>query len=162
GIGKSRLATAVAERIAGERHTRLRYQCSPYHNNSALHPFIAQLERAAGFKADDTSEQRLDKLEAILTMGASRIEAVAPLFAALLSIPFSELYPPLTLSPLQQRRRTLAALLDQFGNLARQQPILLLFEDAHWADATSLELLDQTVEWVRQLPVLALFTSRPE
>jgi predicted ATPase len=162
GIGKSRLATTVAERIAGERHTRLRYQCSPYHNNSALHPFIAQLERAAGFKADDTSEQRLDKLEAILTMGASRIAAVAPLFAALLSLPFGERYPPLTLSPLQQRRRTLAALLDQFENLARQQPILLLFEDAHWADATSLELLDQTVEWVRQLPVLALFTSRPE
>jgi predicted ATPase len=162
GIGKSRLVTALAQRIADEPHTRLRYQCSPYHNNSALHPFIAQLERAAGFKAGDTSEQRLDKLEAILTIGASRIEAVAPLFAALLSIPFGERYPPLTLSPMQQRRRTLAALLDQFENLARQQPLLLLFEDAHWADATSLELLDQTVEWVRQLPVLALFTFRPE
>jgi class 3 adenylate cyclase/tetratricopeptide (TPR) repeat protein len=162
GIGKSRLATALAERIAGEPHTRLRYQCSPYHSNSALHPFIAQLERAAGFKADDTSERRLDKLEAILTMGASRIESVAPLFAALLSIPFDERYPPLTLSPMQQRRRTLAALLDQFEGLARQQPILLLVEDAHWADATSLELLDQTVELVRQLPVLALFTFRSE
>src|SRR5205823_7830835 len=81
GIGKSRLASALAERIAGEAHTRLRYQCSPYHANSALHPFIAQLERAAGFKADDTSEQRFDKLEALLAMGALRIEAVAPLFA---------------------------------------------------------------------------------
>jgi class 3 adenylate cyclase len=87
GIGKSRLAAALAEHIASEPHTRLRYQCSPYHANSALHPFIAQLERAAGFKADDTSEQRLNKLEALLAMGASRIEAVAPLFAALLSIP---------------------------------------------------------------------------
>jgi len=162
GIGKSRLATALAERIAGEPHTRLRYQCSPYHRSSALHPFIAQLERAAGFKADDTSELRLDKLEAILSMGASRIEAVAPLFAALLSIPLGERYPPLTLSPMRQRRRTLAALLDQFENLARRQPILLLFEDVHWADATSLELLDLTVERVRQLPVLALFTLRPE
>src|SRR5499433_1681217 len=85
GIGKSRLAAAVAERIAGEPHTRLRYQCSPYHINSALRPLIAQLERAAGFKADDASEQRLDKLEAVLTMGASRVEAVAPIFAALLS-----------------------------------------------------------------------------
>ena len=162
GIGKSRLAAALAERIAGEPHTRLRYQCSPYHTNSALHPFIAQLERAAGFKADDTSEQRLDKLEAVLAMGASRVQTVAPLFAALLSIPFGERYPPLALSPTQQRRRTLAALLDQFEGLARRQPILLLFEDAHWADATSLELLDLTVERVRQLPVLALFTFRPE
>src|SRR5262245_28266031 len=162
GIGKSRLVAALAERIAGEPHTRLRYQCSPYHSNSALRPFIAQLERAAGFKADDTPEQRLDKLEAVLAMGASRVEAVAPLFAALLSIPFGERYPPLALSPTQQRRRTLAALLDQFEGLARRQPILLSFEDANWADATSLELLDLTVERVRQLPVLALFTFRPE
>jgi class 3 adenylate cyclase/tetratricopeptide (TPR) repeat protein len=162
GIGKSRLAAALAERSAGEAHTRLRYQCSPYHTNSALRPFIAQLERAAGFKADDTSEQRLDKLEALLAMSASRIENVGPLFAALLSIPFGERYQPLTLSPTQQRRRTLAALLDQFEGLARGQPILLLFEDAHWADATSLELLDLTIERVRQLPVLALFTFRPE
>jgi class 3 adenylate cyclase len=162
GIGKSRLAAALAERIAGEPHTRLRYQCSPYHTNSALRPFIAQLERAAGFKADETSEQRLDKLEAVLAMGASQVQAVAPLFAALLAIPFGERYPPLSLSPTQHRRRTLAALLDQFEGLARQQPILLSFEDAHWADATSLELLDLTVERVRQLPVLALFTFRPE
>jgi predicted ATPase len=162
GIGKSRLAAALAERIAGEPHTRLRYQCSPYHANSALRPFIAQLERAAGFKADDTSEQRLDKLEALLAMGASRVQTVVPLFAALLAIPFGERYPPLALSPTQQRRRTLAALLDQFEGLARRQPILLSFEDVQWADATSLELLDLTVERMRQLPVLALFTFRPE
>jgi class 3 adenylate cyclase/tetratricopeptide (TPR) repeat protein len=162
GIGKSRLAAALAEHIGREPHTRLRYQCSPYHSNSALHPFITQLERAAGFKADDTPEQRLDKLEALLAMGASRIEGVAPLFASLLSIPSGQRYPPLALSPTQQRRRTLAALLDQFEGLARRQPILLVFEDAQWADATSLELLDLTVERVRQLPVLALFTSRPE
>src|SRR3974390_987581 len=95
-------------------------------------------------------------------MGASRVEAVAPLFAALLSISFGGRYPPLALNPTQQRRRTLAALLDQFEGLARQQPILLFFEDAHWADATSLELLDLAVERVPQLPVLALFTFRPE
>jgi class 3 adenylate cyclase/predicted ATPase len=161
GIGKSRLAAALAEHIAGEPHTRLRYQCSPYHTNSALYPFIAQLERAARLKADDTPEQRLDKLEAFLTIEASGVQAT-PLFAALLSIPFGERYPPLALSPMQQRRRTLASLLDQFEGLARRQPILLSFEDAQWADATSLELLNLTVERVRQLPVLALFTSRPE
>jgi class 3 adenylate cyclase/tetratricopeptide (TPR) repeat protein len=162
GIGKSRLAAALDERIASEPHTRLRYQCSPYDTNSALRPFIAQLERAARFKTDDTPEQRLDKLEALLSMTASRIQSVAPLFAALLSIPFGERYPPLALSPIQQRRRTLAALLDQFEGLARKQPVLLLCEDVHWADATSLELLDLTVERMRQLPVLALFTFRPE
>jgi predicted ATPase/class 3 adenylate cyclase len=162
GIGKSRLAAALAERIAGEPHTRLRYQCSPYHSNSALRPFIAQFERAAGLKANDTSEQRLDKLEAVLAMDGLRVEAVAPLFATLLSIPFGERYPPLPLSPAQQRRRTLAALLDQFEGLARRQPILFSFEDMHWADATSLELLDLTMERMRQLRVLALFTFRPE
>jgi class 3 adenylate cyclase/tetratricopeptide (TPR) repeat protein/ABC-type transport system involved in cytochrome c biogenesis ATPase subunit len=162
GIGKSRLAAALADHIASEPHTRLRYQCSPYHTNSTLHPFITQLERAAGFKANDTTEQRLDKLEALLALGASRIEDVAPLFAELLSIPFGQRYPPLALSPTQQRRRTLAALLNQFEGLARRQPILLVFEDAQWADATSLELLDLTVERVRQLPVLALFTMRSE
>src|SRR5919204_6976544 len=161
GIGKSRLAAALAERIAGKPYIRLSYQCSPYHSNSALHPFIANLERMAGFNADDTPEQRLDKLEAVLAMDRSRIETEAPLFAALLSIPFGERYPPLVLSPTQQRRRTLAALLDQFEGLACRQPILLSFEDAHWADATSLELLDLTIERVRQLPVLALFTFRP-
>src|SRR5262249_19377178 len=162
GIGKSRLAAALARRIVGEPHTRLRYQCSPYDTNSALRPFIAQLERAAEFNADDTPEQRLDKLEALLAIDASRIQAVAPLFAALLSIPFGERYPPLALSPTQQRRQTLAALLDRFEGLARRQPILLVVGEAPWGDATSLELLDLTVERVRQLPVLALFTFRPE
>jgi class 3 adenylate cyclase/tetratricopeptide (TPR) repeat protein len=162
GIGKSRLAAALAERIAGLPHTLLRYQCSPYHTNSALRPIIDQLERAARFKAIDTSEQRLDKLEALLALGTSQVRAVAPLFAALLSIPFGDRYPSIALSATQQRRRTLAALLDQFENLARQRPILLLFEDTHWVDATSLELLDLTVERVRQLPVIALFTFRTE
>jgi predicted ATPase/class 3 adenylate cyclase len=162
GIGKSRMMAALAERIAGKRHTRLLFQCSMYHSNSVLHPVIAQMERAAGFKADDTPEQRLDKLEAIVAAGLSRVQEGAALFATLLSLPFGERYPPLALSPTQQRRRTLAALLDLFEALARQQPILLLFEDAHWADATSLELLNLMVERVRQLPVLALLTFRPD
>ena len=162
GIGKSRLAAALEERIADEPHTVVRYQCSPYHTNSTLYPFIVQLERAAGFKADDTSQQRLDKLEAILAKTASQGQDTMPLFAALLSIPLGGRYPALALNPAQQRRRTLAALLDQFEKLAHQKPILLLFEDAHWADATSLELLDLTIERMRQLPVLALFTLRPE
>src|SRR6516165_4966430 len=147
GIGKSRLATALADRIAGEPPTRLRYQCSPYHTNSALRPFIAQLERAAGLKADDTTEQRLDKLEAALAIDASRVEDAAPLFAALLSIPFGERYPLLALSPTQQRRRTLAALLDQFEGLARRQPILFTFEGG---GIRPVRILEREQDWSPQ------------
>jgi class 3 adenylate cyclase/predicted ATPase len=162
GIGKSRLVAALEERIADQPHAFLQYQCSPHHSNSTLYPFIAQLERAVGFKADDTPDERLNKLEAHLAILAPRVQEVAPLFAALLSIPIGDRYPTLPPNPAQQRRRTFAALLDQFESLARQKPILFSFEDAHWADATSLELLDLTVERVRQLPVLALLTLRPE
>jgi class 3 adenylate cyclase/predicted ATPase len=162
GIGKSRLAAALEERIIDEPHTVLRYQCSPYHANSILYPFIVQLERAARFKADDTPEQRLAKLEALVGKPASQGRDTIPLLAALLSIPLGGRFPALALNPAQQRRRTLAALLDLFEKLARQKPILLLFEDAHWADATSLELLDLTIERMRQMPVLAIFTLRPE
>jgi class 3 adenylate cyclase/tetratricopeptide (TPR) repeat protein len=162
GIGKSRLVTALEMRIADEPHTLLHYQCSPYHTNSALYPFIAQLEAAVGFKAEDSSERRLDKLEAFLGLAAPHVRDTTPLFAALLSIPFGDRYPKLRPKPAQQRRRTFAALLDQFESLSHQKPILLLFEDAQWADATSLELLNLTVNRVRQLPVLALFTLRPE
>ena len=106
------------------------------------------------------AQTQLDKLEAILA--PTRIAETAPLFASLLSIPTGERYPPLALSAAQQRRLTLAALLDQLEALARQKPVLMLFEDVHWADATSLEVLDLTVERVRALPVLALITFRPE
>ena len=162
GIGKSRLVTALEERIADQPHTLLHYQCSPYHTNSALYPFITQLEGAVGFKADDSSEKRLDKMEAHLGKAAPHVGETAPLFAALLSIPFGDRYPQLTPNPAQQRRRTFIALLNHFERVAGQKPMLLLFEDAQWADATSLELLDLIVERVRQLPVLALFTVRPE
>src|ERR1700758_3180798 len=152
GIGKSRLAAQLAAEVANEPHTRLRYQCSPYHRDSVFHPFVVALGRAARLAPEDPAETRLDKLEAILA--PARIEETAPLLASLLSIPPGERYPPLALSAAQQRRLTLAALLDQLEALARQKPVLLLFEDVHWADATSLEVLDLTVERVRALPVL--------
>lgn len=163
GIGKSRLATALTERAGNHQSdAQFRYQCSPYHANSALHPVVEQLERSAGIKTEDTAEKRLDKLEALLALRGLEVEAVAPLFAALLSIPFECRYPELKLSPAQQRRRTLAALLDHFESRSRKQPILLLFEDVHWADDTTLELLDLIVERARLLPMLVLVTFRPE
>jgi predicted ATPase len=119
-----------------------------------------QLGRAARLAVEDAAETQLDKLEAVLS--PARIAETAPLLSSLLSIPTGERYPPLALSAAQQRRLTLAALLDQLEALARQKPVLMLFEDVHWADATSLEVLDLTVERVRALPVLAIFTFRPE
>ena len=138
----------------------MRYQCSPYHRDSVLHPFVVALGRAARLAAEDPAERQLEKLEAILA--SARIAETAPLFASLLSIPTGGRYPPLTLSAAQQRRLTLAALLDQLEALARQKPVLMLFEDAHWVDATSLEVLDLTVERVRALSILVLITFRPE
>jgi class 3 adenylate cyclase/tetratricopeptide (TPR) repeat protein len=162
GIGKSRLVATLSENPALGSHRRVRYQCSPYHTNSALHPFIAQFERAAGIRSQDTPEQKLDKLEAMLALGTQQVAAATPLIAALLSIPTGERYPALGLSPVQQRRQTFAALLDQLEGLARQQPVLIVCEDMHWADATSLELFDLAVDRIRRLPILVLMTFRPE
>lgn len=162
GIGKSRLVARLSESPALEQHCRLRYQCSPYHSNSALYPFVTQLERAAGITAQDMPGQKLDKLEAMLAHGTSQGAKAAPLIAALLSIATGERYPPLALSPVQLRRQTFAALLDQFEGLARQQPLLIICEDLHWADATTLELFDLAVDRIRGLPILALATFRPD
>ena len=161
GIGKSRLVAMLCENPALGAHCRVRYQCSPYHINSALHPFVAQLERAAGIRSQDTTEQKLDKLEAMLAPG-TQVANAAPLIAALLSIATGERYPPLGLNPVQQRRQTFAALLDQLEGLARKQPVLIVCEDMHWADATTLELFDLAVDRIRGLPILALMTFRPE
>jgi DNA-binding winged helix-turn-helix (wHTH) protein len=160
GIGKSRLAAWLAAEVAAEPHTRLRYQCSAHHCDSVLHPFVVQLGRAARLAPGDPPEAQVVKLEAILA--SARIAETAPLFASLLSIPTGGRYPPLALSAAQQRRLTLASLLEQIEALARQKPVLMLFEDAHWADPTSLEVLDLTVECVRALPVLLVITFRPE
>jgi class 3 adenylate cyclase/tetratricopeptide (TPR) repeat protein len=162
GIGKSRMVATLSESPALGVHRRVRYQCSPYHTNSALHPFVAQLERAAGIRSLDTPAQKLDKLETMLGLGTQAVAQATPLIAALLSIPTGDRYPPLGLSPAQQRRQTFAALLDQLEGLARQQPLLIICEDMHWADATTLELFDLGVDRIRGLPILMLMTSRPE
>ncbi|QOZ71513.1 adenylate/guanylate cyclase domain-containing protein [Bradyrhizobium arachidis] len=162
GIGKSRIVATLSESPSLGAHRRVRYQCSPYHTNSALHPFVAQLERAAGIRSHDTPEQKLDKLEAMLALGTQQVARATPLIAALLSIPTADHCPPLGLSPAQQRRQTFAVLLDQLEGLARDQPLLIVCEDLHWADATTLELFDLAVDRIRALPILVLMTSRPE
>jgi predicted ATPase len=161
GIGKSRITAALAERLHAEPYLRLRYFCSPYHRDSALYPFVDQFGRAAGFARDDPPAARLDKLEAVLTRAAPPDEDVA-LLADLLSLPTSEGHPLPNLSPQRKKERTLQALIRQLEGLARQQPVVMVFEDAHWIDPTSRELLDLTVERVRGLPVLLIVTFRPE
>ena len=138
GIGKSRLTAALLERLATEPHTRLRYFCSPQHTDSALYPIISQMERAAGFVHDDTAQAKLDKLDAVLAQ-TSTSKQDAALFAEMLSLPNDGRYPALDLTPEQRRQRTLEALISQMEALARQNPVLMIFEDAHWTDPTSLE-----------------------
>src|SRR6202011_4686279 len=161
GIGKSRIAAALEERLHAEPHLRLRYFCSPYRQDSALFPFIEQLGRAAGFARDDTPATKLDKLEALLARTAPPDEDVA-LLADLLSLPASARHPLPNLSPQRKKERTLEGLIRQLEGLARRQPVVVIFEDAHWIDPTSRELLDLIVERVRNLSVLLLVTSRPE
>jgi class 3 adenylate cyclase/predicted ATPase len=162
GIGKSRITQRLRERIAGEPHTRLRYQCSPYHTNSALYPVISQLEFAAGFAAEDTPPHKLDKLEALLARSTEAPAEAAPLFASLLSIPSGERYALLDLTPQRQKEKTLEALTGQLAGLAAHQPVLMSFEDTHWSDPTTRELLDLSIDRVRSARVLAVITFRPE
>ena len=162
GIGKSRLVREVRARLKDEPHVRLLYQCSPHHTTSPLHPLIEQLERAAGFARDELSPARLDKLEALLARGTDRPELAVPLIAALLGLPTEGRYPALDLTPQRQKQLTLATLVEQLEGLAAAQPVLLTYEDMHWSDPTTQELLGLTIERLQRLPVLLLITYRPE
>ena len=161
GIGKSRITAELEERLHAEPHLRLRYFCSPYHRDSALYPFVDQLGRAAGFAREDPPAVKLEKLEALLARAAPPEEDLAFL-AELLSLPTSEHHPLPNLSPQRKKGRTLEALIRQLEGLARQQPVVMVFEDAHWIDPTSRELLDLTVERMCSLPALLIVTFRPE
>ena len=162
GIGKSRIAQSVLQHLSGQPLTRLRYFCSPHHQDSALYPIITQLERAAGFRREDTVEQRLDKLEAVLAQATNNLDEAVPLLADLLSIPSGERYPALNLTPQKRKERTLHAQLAQVEGLSARQPVLMVFEDIHWSDPTTRELLDLLIDRVPALRVLAILTFRPE
>lgn len=161
GIGKSRLTQVLRERLEGEEHVVLRYQCSPYHRNSSLYPVLEQLELVAGFTREDGTEQKLDKLEGILVGSQEQKVEAAPLLAALLSLP-TERYPRLKLSPQKRKEKTLEVLIAQVESLSRRGPVLMVFEDAHWVDPTTQEALDAFIPRVRRLPILLAVTFRPE
>ena len=162
GIGKSRMIRALREQLRDEPCTVLNYFCSPFHMNSALYPIISLIERAARFERDDSPEGRLDKLKSLLAKATDNLLEVAPLAAALLSIPTGARYPPLNLTPDAQKQRTLAMLLDQMSGLASKQPLLTVYEDVHWADPSTKELLDLVVERVERLAIFVVITFRPE
>jgi len=162
GIGKSHIALAFQERLQAEPHIRLRYYCSAHHTNSALFPFIGQLERAARFERGDAPAEKLAKLEALLMQSGVNAVHSVPILANLLSLPPSERHPLPELSPQKRKEATLAALRGQLEGLSARQPVLVVFEDAHWIDPTSLELLAIMVERLPQLRALLLITARPE
>ncbi|MCP3467848.1 AAA family ATPase [Bradyrhizobium sp. CCGUVB23] len=162
GIGKSHIALALQERLRAEPHITVRHFCSAHHTNSALYPLIANLERATRFERGETPTEKFAKLEALLLRSGADVDRVVPALANLLSLPISDRYRLPELSPQKRKEMTLAAFLAQLEALAARQPVFLIFEDAHWADPTSLELLTVTLERVPRLRVLLLITARPE
>jgi class 3 adenylate cyclase len=162
GIGKSRLVRELRGRLQGESHIRLFYQCSPHHTTSPLHPLIEQLERAAALERDDPPQRKLSKLETLLARGTDELNRAVPLIAALLGIPTGGRYSLPELTPQRRKQRTLEVLVDQLDRLAAAEPVLLAYEDVHWIDPTTQELLGLAIERIRRLPALALITFRPE
>ena len=162
GIGKSRIAAALQERLETDRPIRLRYFCSPHHRDTALYPFIVRLERAAEFGRGDATATKLDKLAALLSRSGDSTPETKAVFADLLGLPTEGRYPPPPTDPRQRRELTFAALVRQLEGLARHRPVLFVVEDAHWIDSTSLELLERITERIRRLPALMVVTYRPE
>ena len=162
GIGKSRILSALRERLEGQGVGTLRFQCSPYYVNSALYPSIDNIERALKFGRDESPESKLDKLEALIVAHYGRPLSDVRFIAAMLSIPCEERYGPLAMTPQKHKDETLRTLVDLTEAAARKQPTVMLFEDAHWADPTSLEVMDLLIDRVRTIPLLIVLTHRPE
>jgi class 3 adenylate cyclase/predicted ATPase len=162
GIGKSRIIDALRDGLDKIRHVHVGYQCAPFYASSALQPAIGHLERAADFGPHDHPDTKLDKLERLIRQTGPDNASVMPLFAALLSLPTEARYPPLTISPEQQKQRTLEAIVEQFVRLSRQQPVLFVVEDTHWIDPTTLELLGLCVERIQHMNALMVVSCRPD
>jgi len=162
GIGKSRLVEMLREHVRSEGATRIVFRCSPYHQNSALYPVIGHLQRFLQWQRDETPEAKFDKLEHALQTYHLPLEEVMPLLAALLSVPLPERYPPLTLTPQRQRQKTQEALVAWLLEEAERQPLLAVWEDLHWADPSTLDVLSLMLDQVSTAHMLTLLTCRPE
>jgi class 3 adenylate cyclase len=162
GIGKSRLTAALEDHVKDDAHTCLRYFCQPHHQGSALQPVLAQLAHAAGFAHDDNAAAKIAKLEKLLARDPASGAAESELFAELLGLAASSGLQPAERDPQARRRKILTALIEQLETLTRRGLVLMLFEDAHWADPTTLELLTLTIQRLQSLPILLIITFRPE
>jgi predicted ATPase/class 3 adenylate cyclase len=162
GIGKSRITIAFFDQLKDDQHITIRHQCSSHHIRSPFYPVIRYLTNAAGFEQNDSPEAKLDKLETVLSPGRSKIPSAMGLFASLLSIPDAGRYPTLDLTPKQRKDLTISALNQQLAAIAASQPVLMVFEDVHWIDPTTLELIGSTIGSIQKVPVLLVITYRPE
>jgi class 3 adenylate cyclase/predicted ATPase len=162
GIGKSRILSALRERLDVNGVQALRFQCSPYYVNSAFWPIIDNFERTLKFTRDETADSKLDKLEALMVTHYDRPLTDVQFVAAILSVPFEGRYGALAMTPQKHKDETLRTLVDFIEAAARQQPSVMLFEDAHWADPTTLEVLDLLIDRVKSVPLLVMLTNRPE
>jgi class 3 adenylate cyclase/predicted ATPase len=162
GIGKSRVLTALSERIGDAPHVSVRYQCSPHYVNDAFYPITSQIWHAARFANGEPAAARLDKLEAMIARSGLEGKDIAPLLAALLAIPCDGRYAPLEMAPAEQKDRTIAALMALFEGLTKDAPVLALLEDAHWIDPTSLDMFGRLIDRLPNLRALLVITFRPE
>ena len=161
GIGKSRLVQVIKDSISDDAHVRIESRCSPFYQNSALYPIIDHLHRFL-FRREDTAEEKLDKLERQLEPYGFSLNETVPLFASLLSLPFLDRYPPLTMTPQRQRQKTMEALLTWLLKEAEKQPVLRIVEDLHWIDPSTLEYLGLLMEQVPTTRIFTILTFRPE
>jgi class 3 adenylate cyclase/tetratricopeptide (TPR) repeat protein len=162
GMGKSRLVEALCERIGAEPHRRIVTQCSPYHSNTAFYPVMRQIEHAAGFVLEDSSERKLDKLDAWLAELGTPAEPTAPLLADLLSLPADGRYQPLELTPAQRKTATVSALVEQLVRRSEGEPVLFVLEDAQWIDPTTQDLLTRLIDSIMSARLFVIVTARPE
>ncbi|HLW91303.1 MAG TPA: AAA family ATPase, partial [Roseiarcus sp.] len=162
GIGKSRVLANLRERIAGDRYVAMNFQCSPHHANEAFFPVLGPIWREAGFANDESAAARLDKLEALVARAGLDIASIAPVLAALFSIPTGQRYPAVEMAPSEAKERAINALMALFDGLTRNTPVLAVLEDAHWIDPSSLDLFSRFIERLQKLPVLLVTTFRPE
>jgi predicted ATPase len=163
GIGKSALADVLREHVAREGYTRATYRCSPYHTNSVLYPVIKHIQRLWRWERDDTPTEKLDKMEETLRTTSLPLKEVVPLFAALFSLPLPEgRYPPLGLTPQQEKQQTQDALVAWLLEEAERQPMLVVYEDLHWADPSTLDVHGLLVDQVPTAPMLVVMIFRPQ
>jgi class 3 adenylate cyclase len=162
GIGKSRLVHVLTESVVAKGAPRLTLRCSPYHTNSAFYPVIDHLQRLTQWHRAESPEAKLALLEQTLQSAGLPLAEAVPLLAALLSLPLLDQYPPLTLNPPRQKQKTQEALVAWLLAEAAQQPVLAVWEDLHWADPSTLELLGLILDQAPTTRLLMVLTCRPE